>query len=156
MALTYGSNCSLLVNNTGGVVQSLPDVRVGGKERTWTERIGLAGQAIGDQVMFARLPYGTVPIDVVMNTDTSLGSSQVALGDKNNVSRFAAAGAFTTTNTPTPKINATTAGVPLTTAYDNAGTSNTNYEDLLLTVSVSSLPSTGTLVIITKYVDYGA
>jgi hypothetical protein len=48
-----------------------------------------------------------------------------------------------------------TKGVPLTTCYDYAGTASTAYEDILITVGVSSLPSTGTLVLVTKYLDYG-
>jgi hypothetical protein len=156
MATIFAPNCSLLVSNTGGNVQTLPDERVGGKTRNWIEVIALAGSAIADQIMVARLPYGSVPLEIKLNTSTSLVASTIAIGDKNNVSRFSAAGVFTTTNTPTPKLNATTAGVPLTTAYDYLGVSNTNYEDILLTIGISSLPSTGTLVVITEYTDYGA
>lgn len=156
MATIFAPNCSLLVSNTGGNVQTLPDVRVGGKTRNWVEVIALGGSAIADQIMIARLPYGTVPIAIDFNASASLGSSTVAIGDKNNVSRFSAAGAFTATNTTTPKINNATYGVPLTTCYDYAGVSSTAYEDILLTIGVSSLPSAGTLTVITKYIDYGA
>lgn len=155
MAVTYAPNCSLLVNNTAGVVQTLPDERVGGHERIWTEVIALAGTAIADQIMIARLPYGSVPLVVEVSTSTSLGASTIAIGDKVNASRFSAAGTYTSTNATTNAINVATKGVPLTTCYDYAGTASTAYEDILITVGVSSLPSTGTLVLVTKYLDYG-
>lgn len=156
MAVVFAPNCSLLVGNTGGNVQTLPDVRVGGKERTWTERIALTGQAPVTQTMVARLPFGTVPLAIEFSTDTSLSAASIAFGDANNASRFSAAGTYTGTNDTTNKINVATKGVPLTTAYDYLGVSNTNYEDILLTISGSSLPATGTMVVVTKYVDYGA
>ena len=156
MALTYAPNCSLLVNNTGGAVQSLPDERVGGKPREFVEVVTFAGQAVGDQIMVARLPYGSVPLGVTFNASASAGASTIAIGDKNNVSRFAAAGTFTSTDTPTRKMTAATHGIPLTTCYDNAGVSNTNYEDILLTIGVSSLPSSGSLVVVTEYLSYSS
>jgi len=156
MATTFAPNCSLLVNNTGGNVQSLPTMVVGGKERTWTERITLASQAVDDQIMIARLPYGAVPLSFDVSTDTSLSASTIAVGDLINASRFAAAGTLTGTNASTNLINVATKGVNLTTCYDYLGVSNTNYEDVLVTVAVSDLPSSGTLVFVTKYIDYGA
>lgn len=157
MTIAYAPNCSLLVNNTGGNVQSLPDVRVGGKLRTWTERIALLGQAPSVQTMVARLPYGTVPISLSISVDTSLSNATIAVGDINNASRFSAAGTYTSTNGSTNAINVATKGIPLTTCYANDSTSsNTNFEDVLLTIGTSSLPATGTMVIITEYVDYGA
>jgi len=155
MAVTYAPNCSLLVNNTAGVVQSLPDERVGGHERVWVEAIAMAGTAIADQIMVARLPYGSVPLSVDISTSVSLGVSTIAIGDKINASRFSAAGTYTSTNATTNAINVATKGIPLTTCYDYAGTSSTAYEDILITVGVSSLVSTGTLVVVTKYIDYG-
>ena len=156
MTIAYAPNCSLLVNNASGAVQSLPDVRVGGKERVWIERIALGGQATTVQTMIARLPYGAVPLSFDLSTDTSLGSSTVAIGDINNASRFSAAGTYTSLNATTNAINVATKGIPLTTVYDNAGVTTNNYEDVLITLGVSSLPSTGTLVVVTKYIDYGA
>lgn len=156
MTVAFAPNCSLLVNNAGGQVQSLPDVRVGGKERTWTERIALTGQAPSVQTMVSRLPYGTVPLSFDISVDTSLSGSTIAVGDLNNASRFSAAGTYTSTNATSNAINVATKGVPLTTAYDYLGVSNTNYEDVLLTIGTSSLPATGTMVVVTKYIDYGA
>lgn len=156
MALTYAPNCSLLVNNTAGNVQSLPTVAVGGKERTFTEKIAITQLAIADQIMVARIPYGSIPLEINVNSSISLSNAQISFGDKNNTSRFAAAGTFTSTATPTPKMDATVGGVPLTTCYDNAGVSSTQYEDILMTIGVSSIAAGGTLMIVTRYIDYGA
>lgn len=162
MATFFAPNFSLLVGNTAGNVQSLPDERVGGKTRVWVEKVTLNGQAPGDFIAVARLPVGSVPIDIEFVASASLGAaSTVAIGDKNNVSRFCAAGTFTTTDTKTSKINAAGAGVPITTAYQYDGTLATAtgpvaYEDILLTLGVSSLPVGGTLTVITTYLDYGA
>ncbi len=156
MTIAFAPNCSLLVNNTGGNVQSLPDMRVGGKERVWIERIALTGQAPSVQTMIARIPIGSVPLSIDISIDTSLSASTVAAGDLNNASRFSAAGTYTSTNATTNIINVATKGVPLTTVYDYLGATTKNYEDILLTTAVSSLPATGTMVIVTKYIDYGA
>ena len=155
MTIAFAANCSLLVNNTGGNVQSLPDERVGGKERTWTERIALTGQAPAVQTMVARLPYGSVPLSFDISVSTSLSGTSLAIGDLNNASRFSAAGTYTSTDATTNAINVATKGVPLTTVYDYLGATTKGYEDVLLTTSVSSLPATGTMVVVTKYLDYG-
>ncbi len=155
MATTFAPNCSLLVNNTGGAVQSLPTMVVGGKERTWTERITLASQPAANHIMIARLPYGSVPLAIEVSTDTSLSSSTLAVGDLNNFSRFSAAGTLTGTNASANLINVATKGVNLTTAYDYLGVASTAYEDILVTIGVSDLPSSGTLVFVTRYLDYG-
>lgn len=157
MTTFFAPQCSLLVGNTGGNVQTLPpDYLITGKTRVWIEKIALNGQAPGDQIMIARLPYGATPVDLVYDSDTSLGAAATAaVGDKNNVSRFAAAGTFTATDTPTSKLRASAIGVPITTAYDYAGVNNTNYEDVLMTLGASSLPVGGTLTVLTYYQDYG-
>ncbi len=158
MATTFAPNCSVLVNNTAGAVQTLPDERVGGKERIWVEKYTMAGNAIADQIMVARLPYGAVPLNIVLTASISAGTSTIlAVGDKNNISRFSGSGTLTSSDTPTEFLkNAAAVGVPLTTAYDYAGTSNTNYEDILITIGTSSLTSSGTLTIVTKYIDYSS
>lgn len=156
MATVYAPNFSLLVSNTAGNVQQLPDERVGGKVRIWMDRVTMNGNAIGEQIAVARLPYGAVPLDLFYSADTSVGVSTIAAGDKNNISRFATAGTYTVTTIQTTKLLPTALGVPLTTAYDYAGVSNTNYEDVLLTVGVSSLPSAGTLTVVIEYLDYGS
>lgn len=162
MATYYAPQVSLLIGNTGGNVQTLPpDQLVGGKTRVWIERFAMNGAVLGDQIVVARLPVGSAPVDIVLVTTTTLGAAtNISLGDKNNTSRFSASGAFTTTDTPTSKLNAASAGVPLTTGYQYDGTASTStgpvaYEDILLTILGSSLPLTGTLVVMTYYQDYG-
>jgi len=156
MTIAFAPNCSLLVSNTAGNVQTLPDVRVGGKERVWVEKILLTGQAPSVQTMIARLPFGSVPLSFDISIDTSLSGSTLAIGDLNNASRFSAAGTYTSTNATTNAINVATKGLPLTTVYDYLGATTKGYEDVLITTAVSSLPATGTMIVVTKYIDYGA
>jgi hypothetical protein len=156
MALSYAPNCSLLIGNTGGNVQSLPDERVGGKTRHFIERLGIPNLLVADQLMVARIPYGSVPLGITVTSDTSFGNGIFTFGDKNNTSRFSASGTLTSTDTPTNKLRASAAGVPITTAYDSAGTSNTLYEDILMTIVTSSLSSGGTFTVDVAYIDYGS
>ena len=158
MATLVTPNISKLVNNTAGAVQSLPDESFGGKGRRQVERYAMAGAAIGDQIHCARLPFGSIPLSIVLTVSVSAGTgTTISVGDKNNTSRFAAAGTLTSTDTPTEfHKNAATRGLALTTCYDYAGVSNTNYEDILLTIGTSSLSATGTLVIETHYLEYNS
>ena len=163
MALTYAPNCSKLVYNTAGAVQSLPDESFGGKTRNQIERYAMAGNAIADQVMVARLPYGSIPVSIMVTGTVSIGTgTTLAFGDRNNASRFGAAGALATLNVPTEFLtSASVRGLALTScwAQDSTGTSatsNTNYEDILMTIGTSSLGATGTLVIETKYLEYNS
>lgn len=156
MTMTFAPNCSLLVTNSGGLVQSLPDERVGGKSRTWVERIALAGQNAADQIMVARLPYGSVPLNMEISVSATLGASTIAIGNIDNHSKYSAGGTYTSANVTTDAINNATKGVPITSAWKYDDTVSTAFEDVLLTIGVSSLPSSGTLTIVTKYLDYSS
>lgn len=156
MAVSYAPNCTLLVNNTGGSVQSLPDVRVGGKLRVFTEVITLASQASASSIMFARIPYGSELYAIQVSVSATLSTSTLSFGDANSATRYGAAVTFTVANTKVDALNVVGRGVPLTTCYDNTGTVSSSYTDLLATIGTANLPASGTLVIVTEYVDYGA
>lgn len=156
MTVRFAPNCALLVGNAGGAVQQLPDVRVGGKIRAFIERITLASQVIGDSIMIARIPYGADLLEVLLSTDTSLGSSTLSLGDANSSARYSALTAYTTLNSDSNILNVAGKGIPITTAYDNTGVASLAYTDLLLTIAAANLPASGNLVMITEYVDYGS
>jgi hypothetical protein len=112
---------------------------------------------VGTQLAIARIPYGSVPIAIIHETDTSLSSSAICYGDMNNVSRFAAAGTFTSTNTPTTVgPNVATCYVPLTTCYDYTGTASTLYEDVIVTTSISNLPASGTITFRCEWLEYNS
>ena len=156
MAMTFAPEVSKLINNAGGLVQTLPDERVGGKTRNWVERIALAGQAIADQIMVARLPYGAVPLAFEISVSATLGASTVAIGNIDNHSKYSAGGTYTSANGTTNAINVATKGLPITSAWKYDDTVSTAFEDVLLTIGVSSLPSAGTLVVVTKYLDHSS
>jgi hypothetical protein len=157
MAITIvpGTNMALILGNSGGNVQQLPTQQVGAKPHIWTERIPLAAQASGANIPIARLPYGSIPLDIVLNSGVSLGASTVAIGDMNNVARFKAAATATAVDTPTSVLNSASSGLPLTTCYDVNGVASTAYEDVVMTVGAAALPASGTLVVTIYYQDYG-
>jgi hypothetical protein len=155
IAIQPGTNMALILGNTGGNVQQLPNQLVGAKQHSWTERITLATQASGVNIPVARLPFGTAMLDLVLTASVSLGTSTVAVGDMNNNARFKAAAVFTTVDVPTSTLNTASVGLPLTTCYDVNGTSNQTYEDVVMTVGAAALPGAGTLCVTIYYQDYG-
>ena len=91
LSIIAGTNMAMVLANTGGNVQQLPNQLVGAKQHLWTERITLAAQASGVNIPIARIPYGAALMDIVVNGSVSLGTSTLAFGDMNNTARFAAA-----------------------------------------------------------------
>ena len=58
-AIQTGTNMAMVLANTGGGLQTLPNQMVGAKQHSWTERFTLAGQASGVNIPVARIPYGS-------------------------------------------------------------------------------------------------
>lgn len=142
-----------LTGNAGGAIQSLPSVtKVGGRERVFASTLALAAQVNGTTFGVARLPLGAVITGITLITDTSLGSSTIALGDAANTTLYKAAATFTTTDTPT-RVGLTAAHAqPITTGYDCvSGLSTKSYEDITMTVGAANLPGSGNLAIIIEY-----
>jgi hypothetical protein len=155
IAIQSGSNMAMILANTGGGLQQLPNQLVGAKQHSWTERFTLAGQASGVNIPVARIPYGSALLDIVVTASVSLGTSTVAFGDMNNTARFKAAAVYTTVDTPTSMLNAASVGLPLTTCYDYLAVASQAYEDVIMTVAAAALPASGTLVVTIYYQDYG-
>lgn len=107
---------------------------VGGRLRVFNEKIALAGQATTDTIAVARLPKGARVLYGVLTTDTSLGSSTIAIGVAGSTGKYRTAATFTATNAPTPFGNAAAVGEPL--AAD---------EEVIITIGAASLPGAGTL-----------
>ena len=134
-----------------------------GKEYNFVESLVLNSQTSTTVIAVARIPVPFVPLGFLLTTDTSLGSSTVALGNaaNGNSAIYKAAGTFTATDTPTMFGKAAVLGVPVltgvdcltgaTTGYNTPGQGGTGYEDVCLTVGVASLPASGNLRIVTKY-----
>jgi hypothetical protein len=155
ISIIAGTNWAMVQANSGGNVQQLPNQMVGAKPHIWTERITLAAQASGVNIPIARIPYGSILNNIVLVSTVSLGTSTVAIGDMNNTARFKAAAVFTTVDTPTSVLNATSAGASLTTCYDYLAVASTAYEDVIMTIAAAALPASGTLVVSVVYQDYG-
>jgi len=155
IAIQAGTNMAMILANTGGNLQTLPDQRVGAKTHVWTERITLAAQASGVNIPVARIPYGSALLDIMVTGSVSLGSATLAFGDMNNVARFSAAAVNTGVDASAHKLNSASAGALLTTCYDYLGVASQAYEDVIMTVAAAALPGSGTLVVSVYYQDYG-
>lgn len=110
--------------------------QITGKVRVMRERFTLAAEVAGSYAIGALLPKGAVVLYGMLNTDTSLGSSTVAIGIAGATGKYRAAAVFTATNTPTPFGVVAGVGVPL--AAD---------EQLLLTIAAATFPGSGNLEI---------
>jgi len=143
----------LLAGNTGGQVQGLPAVTyAGARERVFTGVIALASQAAGSVIGIARIPLGSIITGMTLITDTSLGSATIAIGDTNSSGLYLAAQTLTTTNVPQRIGLAAAHAAPINTGYDcTTGLATKNYEDLVLTVAVAALPSSGNLAFVLEY-----
>ena len=152
-ASTFSTQMAALTGNTGGAVQSLPNVTlVGARERVFVANITLASQASGSTIGIARIPLGGTITNIQLTTDTSLSTAQISIGDSNSAAIYAAAQTLTSVNTPTNVGLAATRGSLITTGYDCvSAVASKSYEDVVLVTSVAALPSSGNLVIIITY-----
>ena len=157
-ASSYSTQMAQLTGNAGGAVQSLPNVSVNGaRERVAVGNLTLASQASGSVIGMVRLPLFAVITGITLITDTSLGSATIALGDTNSSAAYMAAQTLTTTNTPQRVGLAATHGAPIATGYDcttgasTAAPGGGQYEDIVLTTAVASLPASGNFVVIVEY-----
>lgn len=101
--------------------------------------VTLASQATTDTLLLGYLPTGSVFAYGVLTTDTSLGSSTLAIGTSAAAAAFRAAGTFTSTDTPTlfgkaAQVAGSDSGVSADTA-------------VIGTIAAAALPSSGTLVV---------
>lgn len=122
---------------------------VGGRLRRFRAKLTLASQGTGTVDLGLRIPPGHVFAYGVLNTDTSLGTSTIAIGITGSTGKYKAAGTFTATSTPTLfGVNAAVAATAHTSS--EVGSSplgeGTN-EDIIMTVAVAALPASGTLVV---------
>ena len=134
MAVLYSNDSAGLgtvpsSNVNGGVI--------GGRVRRYRAAITLASQATTDTIVIGRVPAGSVFAYGVINTDTSLSTSTVAIGATGATGKYRAAAVFTATNTPTVFGPAAAAfAAPLTAD-----------EEVFITIAVAALPAAGNLVV---------
>lgn len=165
VATVFGAQSTLLTGNSGGGLQSLPAVNlVGGKVRLFIERVTLASSITsGTVIMVARLPLPFVLVSIAFLTDTSLGSTTIAIGNANSTANYVAAQTLTTTNQKVAPTGLVTAnfGTQINTGYDGTtgnavtayapGQGGAGYEDILLTTAAATAPSSGNLVLFFEY-----
>lgn len=164
-ATVWGVQMTLLTGNLGGAVQSLPQGNlVGARRREFVETLTLASQVSGTVIAVARVPLNSVFMGIEVTTDTSLGSSTIAFGDAHsgNSAIYGAAATLTATNTPTVFTKTAVHGVEIKTGYDSSGPVTGYaasagfggaYEDIIMTIGAATMPSSGTLRIVTRWLQ---
>jgi hypothetical protein len=131
MPTQYGQQMNKLVN----LPHDLPDPGfVHGSVKCFNEEIALASQPTTDVIAVARLPKGAIPLYGVLVTDTSLGTSNIAIGIVGTTGKYRAAGTFTTINAPTLFGVGAAVGEQLQAE-----------EDVIITITTAALPASGTL-----------
>lgn len=113
---------------------------VDGSVRVFCEEVTLAGQATSDTIEVARLPKGAIPLCGVIETDTSFGTSTIAVGIAGDTGKYRAAATFTATDTPT-----------LFGAAAAVGDALAEEETVFVTIGTAALPGAGTLRVIFFY-----
>lgn len=105
---------------------------MGGRPRAWSATITLATQTTSDTIQVANPTIGMRFLFGVLTTDTSLGSTTVAIGTAASTAKYRAAATFTATDTPTffGKAGAKTSAL-------------TASEDIILTLAAASMPASG-------------
>ena len=109
---------------------------VDGSVRSFLEVVTLAGQATTDTVAVARLPKGAVLRGARIMTDTSLGTSTVAIGIAGATGKYRAAAVFTTTDTWEEVGQAADFHAALSAE-----------EEVFITIGTSDLPASGRLLV---------
>ena len=160
IATVFGASMAQITGNAGGAVQAYPAANlVLGKVRSFAERITLAAQTAGTIIGVARIRVPFVLLSVFYQTDTSLGSTTIALGNANTTAQYVAAQALTTTNqkvAPTGLVTANFA-TQINTGYDCTtgnqvtpqapGQGGGGYEDFVITTAAATAPASGSLIV---------
>lgn len=137
MAQTFSNELS--GSSSTPVVKASATAAYGARLRRYRASIVLASQVLGagNEVVLAKVPAGLTFAYGVITTDTTLGTSTVAVGVSGTAAKYKAAAVFTAIDTPT--LFGTTAQIEQA--------SLTAEEVILLTVAVANLPAAGNLVV---------
>jgi hypothetical protein len=126
--------------STSAAVGYKPKASVyGGRLKRLRATITLASQTTSDTLQLGNLPAGAVFAFGVLCTDTSLGSSTLAIGISGTTAKYRAAATFTSTDTPT------FFGKAAEVAASDAGLAAE--QTVIGTIASATLPSSGTLVV---------
>ena len=122
-----------VLDGTAYPAKKLDGAQVGAKERRTLCSKQVLADAVGDTVTLCTIPAGAIVRQVNINSDTSLGTSTIAIGTVATPAKYVAATTFTTPlNVPTaigPKASVPAAGALLT---DDV---------LIMSVGVAALPA---------------
>lgn len=109
-----------------------------GRLKRFRATVTYAAQTTSDTVVLANVPAGFTFAYGVLNADTSSGSTTLAIGISGTTAKYRAAGAFTSTDTPTLFGKAAVAG---------AASELSSTETIILTLAAATAPSSGTLIV---------
>lgn len=138
MARTFAPNATHL-NATG-------KLNIGNAQlaRTGTKKvisvITMAAQASADDIVLGEVKPGDRFLGATVNVSATTGTATVALGIEGSTAKYAAAVAYTTADTPTPKGKATAIGV-----------AETASKLILATIGTEALPGAGTLTVVMEF-----
>lgn len=123
-------------------IDSLPVVKpsagqYGGGVFIYEASIVLASQATTDTIVVGVIPAGSQYLYSILNTDTSLGSSTIAIGIVGTTGKYRAAATLTGVNTPI-------LSQLVAPALNGAGLTAT--ERQFITIAVATLPASGNLL----------
>lgn len=132
MTKLYADNLAAFGTTPVGLVDgSLHQARV----RAYHAKITLASQTTSDTIVIAKPSKGETFLMGFHATDTSLGSSTVAIGITGATTKYKTAATFTTADTPT---------IFPCTAIETAMTQLTADEEVFITIGAATMPSSGT------------
>ena len=112
---------------------------VHGTVRCFAEEVTLASQTTADTIEVALLPKGAIPLYAVISTSVTLATSQLAIGITGTTGKYRAAATLTAV---TPEVFGVNAGI---------GAAISAEETVFITISVATLPASGTLRVLFFY-----
>lgn len=133
MTVFYGTQMTKVDSASGSAGTPSPGF-VHGTVRCFAEQVTLAAQTTSDTIEVGFIPKGSVFLYGIIETDTTLGSSTVALGIAGTTGKYRAAGTLTATDTPT--LFGTAAASGAAEAADRK---------VIITTAVANLPASGNL-----------
>lgn len=143
MAAYLSTELGKTANQTAAPVGYKPDATAyQGRVRSIRASFTLASQATTDTLVLGNLPAGCTFAGGCVTTDTSLGTSTIAVGITGTTGKYRAAATLTATDTQT--LFGTTASL--------VEAASTAERQVIVTIAVAALPASGNIVFELWYV----
>jgi len=141
MAQTYSSELSGIASNPP--VKASATAAYGARMRRYRATIPLASQVYGagNEIIVAKVPAGLTFAYGIVNTDTSLGTSTIALGS------IPAGGSWTTKYLNAQTLTTTNTATLFSLVSNEDAAAYTAEEVIAVQVLVANLPASGNLVV---------